>query len=196
MAIQKLKLTEDHLRLIRALRFDKISWGEKYNISKLDNIVEDLTEAHEKIGSAIMHYEQNEKVSKHNLKFALEQEIAINIALEQAGKTREYMKDFTEERGHYAWAVDQWNLWGGGYVFEDIARLIGRYDEVIPETINDTTGPRFPEELENYMLGLYNDIYNNLDSIVSLVFQFSTEGGLTPGTYKCINYQKVWERVD
>ena len=90
---------------------------------------------------------------------------------------------------------DMNSLWGGGYLFEDLALILGFYDEHIPGTENDFEGKRYSKEREDYMLELYDFIKDNLNYIISLVLQFSRKGGLQPGTYKCIDYQLDWERV-
>lgn len=175
MGLKKITLTEDHLKLIRALKFESFTFGEKYNLSKIDNALEDIK----------YRYEKAEDSEAEDLSHII---LSLN-------KARRTLSIFNENRSHFAWGVDQWSPWGGNYVLQDIALLIGKYDEVIPETVEDTTGPRFPEELEAYMLKLYHDIADNLELIVGLVFQFSTNGGLTVGTYKCIDYEGIWEKM-
>lgn len=91
---------------------------------------------------------------------------------------------------------DKNSLWGGSFLFEDIALILGFYDEHIKGTEGDYTGRRYSEEREKHMLELYDFIKDNLLYIESLVHQFSVKGGLTPGTYKCIDYQLDWEKVE
>mgnify|MGYP007069879321 CR=1 FL=1 len=87
------------------------------------------------------------------------------------------------------------SLWGGAYLFEDVALILGFYDEQLEGTENDFEGRRYSPEREKHMLELYDFIKNNLLYIESLVHQFSIKGGLTPGTYKCIDYQLNWEKI-
>lgn len=88
------------------------------------------------------------------------------------------------------------SLWGGSYLFEDMALILGFYDEQIQGTEEDYTGRRYSEDKEKYMLSLYDWFKANLLYIESLVHQFSFKGGLTPGVYKCIDYQLNWEKVE
>ena len=88
------------------------------------------------------------------------------------------------------------SLWGGSYLFEDMALILGFYDEQIQGTEEDYTGRRYSEDKEKYMLSLYDWFKANLLYIESLVHQFSFKGGLTPGEYKCIDYQLNWEKVE
>jgi hypothetical protein len=131
MAIKKLKLTEDHLRLIQYIKFQKFDFNEK----------------------------KRSKIS------------------------------------HYGWGIDQYNLFGGNYVLEDIAIAIGKYDQMFEDTKEDATGPRFPQELEDYMMDLYEYIWTNLEFIESLIHQYVVKGGLTPGTYKCFDNELYWEKL-
>lgn len=124
MAIKKITFTEDHLRLISNIKFEK---------------------------------------------FTIEQ----NSTAERLG-----------------WGIDQWNLFGGSYVLEDVSIIIGKYDQAYDR--DSATGPRFDKELEDYMWGLYEYIYENLTFIMDLVLKFSNKGGLKVGTYKCIDYELDW----
>lgn len=130
MAIKKLKLTEDHIKLIRAL---------------------------------------------NPVKFEFED---------------------TDDRSHFGIGYDSYSLWGGSFLFEDLALILGFFEESIEGTENDYTGRRYSPEREEYMKELYAFFEENLFYIESLLHQFCDKGGLTPGTYKCIDYQLNWEKID
>lgn len=93
------------------------------------------------------------------------------------------------------WGIDFFSLYGGSYLLEDIAYIIGKYDQVIQGTQEDAMGPRFPKELEDYMFEIHEYIVENIEYIESLVHQFCAKGGLTEGTYKCKDYQKIWTKI-
>ena len=101
-----------------------------------------------------------------------------------------------DDRSHFGIGYDSYSLWGGSFLFEDIALILGFFDESLPGTEDDYTGRRYSKEREDYMLELYSFFEENLLYIESLVHQFSTKGGLTAGTYKCIDYQLDWEKID
>lgn len=128
--IKKLTLTEDHLKLISAIKIEKFSFGPD---------------------------------STH---------------------------------GELGWGINQYNLFGGTYVLEDVAIILGKYDQVIAGTEEDAEGPDFPDEVKNYMWELYQYIWENMVYIFSLVFYFATRGGLTPGTYKCKDTLKEWTKIN
>lgn len=85
------------------------------------------------------------------------------------------------------------SFWGGSYLFEDLAIILGFYDEHIKGTEGDFEGRRYPPEKEKYMLELYDWFKENIYYILSLTVQFVNKGGLKEGTYKCIDYQLDWE---
>ena len=92
----------------------------------------------------------------------------------------------------FGWGCDQWNLFGGTYVLEDVAMILGYFDQAIENSETLVTGRRFPEELEEKMYKLYEDIYENLEDIFTLILIFLNKGGLTPGVYECLG--TVWTK--
>lgn len=103
-----------------------------------------------------------------------------------------YYQDFDDSKC----GIDKYNLYGGNFLLEDVANCIGKIDQALPGTLDDYDGPKFPKELTDYMLDLHATISDNLEYIESLVHQFVVQGGLTPGTYTCIDYEKIWKKVE
>ena len=99
-----------------------------------------------------------------------------------------------DKRKQITCSIDINSLFGGDYVLEDIAFILGKQDSVIVGTEEDPMGPSYPEELEEYMLGLYHTILNNLQNIEEIVHQFSFKGGVQPGVYQCKSWQHYWEK--
>ena len=108
--------------------------------------------------------------------------------------TSQEMEDETKET--VTWGLDFSNLYAGvGTTFENIAYIIGRYDEHIPDTEENALGAEFPKELEEYMRELHCNIVEHIGYIEEIVHQFCGRGGITPGTYKCKSNERIWERV-
>ena len=84
----------------------------------------------------------------------------------------------------------------GSHLLEDMAMILGKMDSVIPNTINDGDGRAFNDETEEYMMGLYTYICDNLLYIESLIHFMVTQGGLTPGTYTCKDNELIWSKID
>lgn len=193
MAIKKIIITEDIIKLIRALNFQSFSFGEKYKMSKIADVEEDLEYCVKKCDELV------EKCKKENnyatLKLIEDCTYNTSLAYEQSKHLHESARNLLDLNSRYAWGIDQWSPWGG-QVITDMALILGKMDEVYPETLYDVDGPKFPQETMDYINQLYNTIIDNLPDIINLVFQFIDKGGLTPGTYKCINYQGVWEKIE
>lgn len=101
-----------------------------------------------------------------------------------------FSKDSENKR--YGWGIDEYGMYGGTYVLEDISILIGRYNEHIPGTEENPLGVEFPEELTNYMWEIHDYIVENLEYIENLIHTYINKGGLTPGTYKCKSNELDW----
>lgn len=94
-----------------------------------------------------------------------------------------------EPQSRFAWGCDQWSLFGGTYLLEDIAMILGYFDQAIENSETLATGRRFPDELEEEMYSLYEFICNNMEDIFTLVLTFIGNGGLKPGKYVFDDYQ-------
>lgn len=92
----------------------------------------------------------------------------------------------------FGWGCDQWSLFGGTYVFEDIAMILGYFDQAIENSENLATGRRFPKELEDKMYALYEYIYLNFEDIFNIILTFVGNGGVTPGTYEYVD--SLWQK--
>ena len=90
--------------------------------------------------------------------------------------------------------IDFASLYGGSFIFEDISFILGRYDEHLPGTENDSLGPRFSPEFEEYMWTIHSYVVEHIQDIEELVHQFCNKGGLTPGTYVAKSNVRFWEK--
>lgn len=87
--------------------------------------------------------------------------------------------------------VNTQDLFHSGYVKEQIAAAIGRYDERDEDTANEIGGYVFPEATEDYIWDIYEYIRDNMFWIHSIIFAFMKDG-VKPGVYTCIDRVKVW----
>ena len=118
-----------------------------------------------------------------------------HIKLLQAIKFETFVFDGDSRNGRIGWGIDQYGPWGGNYPIEEIALILGHFQKAIPGTENDVDGRKFPEELDNYFIDLYNDITENMEYMFSLLIYYTDKGGLTPGTYKCNPRIKEWSKI-
>ena len=80
----------------------------------------------------------------------------------------------------------------GSHLLEDMAMILGKMDKAIPNTEHNPNGRAFDDETEKYMLDIHQYMVENLTHIETLIHQFVTKGGLTPGTYECIDREFIW----
>ena len=104
----------------------------------------------------------------------------------------EEMPDLRGERYPLTWGINFFSLYGGSFVFEDVAYILGRYDEHIPGTEEDAMGPRFDKEFEDYMWEIHSYVVENIRYIEDLVHYYCNKGGLKVGTYKCHSNSMDW----
>lgn len=119
-----------------------------------------------------------------------------HIKLISAIKVEQFSFGPDSRHGELGWGFNQYNLFGGTYVLEDVSIILGLYDKHIPGTEEDPLGMDFPEEVKNYMWECYSYIWENMVYIMSLIFYYTSRGGLTPGTYKCKDTLREWTKID
>ncbi len=84
----------------------------------------------------------------------------------------------------------------GSHLVEDLAMALGYGDKFISGTEEDADGKAFPDDIEAHLLEVHQYIVDNLYYIETLIHQFVTKGGITPGTYKARDNDLIWERVN
>lgn len=118
-----------------------------------------------------------------------------DLKLSENESLKEYNKTILEElhgfepQSRFGWGCDQWSLFGGTYLLEDIAMILGYFNQAIENSETLATGRRFPQELEDEMYSLYDFICDNMEDIFTLVLTFIGNGGLKPGAYVFDDYQ-------
>lgn len=167
--LKKLTLTEDHIKLIKCIKFEGFDFGDRFDRFEIHSAIKEITETPE------LYNKYSELLGD----------------LESIDRKLSQLAASTERHG---WGVDQWNLFGGTYVLEDVARIIGRYDEYIKGTKENPEGANFSDELSDYMWGLYSYVWDNMEYIFDLLLYMSDLGGITAGTY-CRDKDGVWTRL-
>ena len=83
----------------------------------------------------------------------------------------------------------------GSHLLEDISIVLGLQDKSIKGTENDAEGRAFDDETEKYMLDVYNYLKDNIYYIETLIHQYVIDGGITEGTYRCLDNELIWEKI-
>ena len=118
------------------------------------------------------------------------------IKLLQAIKFESFVFDADSRNGRIGWGIDQYAPWGGNFPIEDIALILGHWEDTVPGTENDYDGRKFPVELHNHLVDLYEDITENFELYFKLLIYLSDKGGLVPGEYKCNKRLNEWTKVE
>lgn len=84
----------------------------------------------------------------------------------------------------------------GCHLLEDMAMILGLEGRAIKNTQNDAEGRAFDEETEKYMLSIFDYINDNFYYIETLIHQFIIKGGLTEGSYKALDNELIWEKIN
>ena len=158
MATKKITLTNEHIKLIQNLDFHAFTFGEELPILPIIDALDEIKN---------MPAEESKKYSR------------LESALFDV-KNR--LNEHNDIAGQHGWGINQWNMFGGTYVMEDVALLTGHYGEEISSS--GAQGKIYPKELEDHMWELYMYIYDNMEYIMKLVLWSISNGGLKPGTYK------------
>lgn len=87
--------------------------------------------------------------------------------------------------------LDTYDLYGGTYLFEDMAFILGKFDQAIPDTEANPMGRQFPTELITYFKELDEFIIENLSDLENILHQF-VRTGIKPGVYESIDYEQIW----
>jgi hypothetical protein len=78
-----------------------------------------------------------------------------HIKLLQAIKFETFVFDGDSRNGRIGWGIDQYGPWGGNFPIEDIALILGKFNECIPGTENDYNGRKFPDNLHEHFLNRF-----------------------------------------
>jgi hypothetical protein len=116
--------------------------------------------------------------------------IKINLTEEHI----KLIKNFKVERiNDIHVGFDTINPYGGSYLLEELAMILGYWDKAIEGSETDLIhGRRFGLENEQAMLDIHKYVVDNFMFITSILIQFA-DSGLKPGTYSSLDYYINWE---
>ena len=194
----KLELTEEHIALLKNIRFGElfISHSEK----DLSNNVNAIRKSLIKMGEAIAeHDDPNWRVRVNEERDYM----PFRVDTSDIEENLDRIEEASELSKHYAlvddkryFAADTYDLFGGNTI-ELVARMIGCYDKVIEGTEEDFDGPKFPPEVVDHIAELLGYIITNFTMIEELIHQRCFDGGVKPNTtYVAYDYEHLWFTED
>lgn len=195
MARIKLTLTEEHIALLKNIRFGEliIQHPEKDLDVYVDMIRKNLVKINEEL--ADLHdpeWREKLKTERDYMPDGIINFDYVNEKLDRIMEASEISKRYAEadEKGYFG--VDTYDLFGGN-TLELIARFIGCYDKVIKGTEEDFDGPKFPKEVVEHMAELFDFIIDNFTDIEELIHQRCFKGGVEPNvTYIAYDNEHIW----
>ena len=87
---------------------------------------------------------------------------------------------------------DSINPYGGDYLMEDLAMMLGYWDKAVEGTEKDYNGRKFGLDNEQEMIEVHNYLMERMTFILSILIQFATEV-IKPGIYTSLDYNIFWE---
>lgn len=102
------------------------------------------------------------------------------------------VEQFSDSR----YGFDNYCLFGGTFLYEQMALILGVADQVIPGTEESVYGPQYPDELMERFNDLDAFIVTNLPYIIDILTQFCTEGIQTGVEYWCNDMERIWHKKE
>lgn len=169
MAKRKITFNEDHIALIRAMLFEKLE--NNYDvISESENL------------EIVKSFGKNYTVGIYP-----DKEAPMPIT----GKVKILPAN---NYGDNHFGVDTYQLYGGTYLYEQMALILGKTDHVIPESLEDPTGPVYDDETMAYFYELDTFIREHVVDIFEILLQYCYEG-IKPGVvYWCYDNEHIWKK--
>lgn len=96
-----------------------------------------------------------------------------------------------EKIDDYHSGIDTVNPYGGTYLMEDLAQILGYWDKALPGTESDYDGRKFGIENEIDMLKTHMYLMDNAEYILSIILQFALTG-VKIGTYTSSDTYIKW----
>lgn len=87
--------------------------------------------------------------------------------------------------------IDTIEPYGGAFLMEDLALILGFWDSSIEGTEKDYDGKKFGLENEQYMIDIHMYLMDNIQYILSILLQFSSEG-IKAGIYSASGRYLKW----
>lgn len=178
MAKLTLTFTDEHLKLIRCLRFKQIEINhERSNLSRNTERVRNLLK---ELSLEVC------KKNVYNLGELARQLDAIDAIAKRS-------KLLAEEDNDKYYGIDTYDLFGADFWYQQMAYIIGCADQVIKGTEEDVDGPKYPQEVIEHLRELDEFLIANLLHIEDIVHQFSDRGGIKAGVkYVSYDHEGIW----
>ena len=173
MAKVTITFTDEHVKLIRCLRFKQLEIRhEKSELGKYTNYIRQKLEK--------LDNDDNVSIIRD-----------INSKLESIDRESAISKSYAVEDNDKYYGIDTYDLFNSDY--DQMAHIVGCSDKVISGTEEDTDGPKYPQEVIEHLRELDDFLVTNILAIEDILHQFCDRGGIKVGvTYVSYDYEGIW----
>ena len=175
MAKVTITFTDEHVKLIRCLRFKQLEIRhEKSELGKYTNYIRQKLEK--------LDNDDNVSIIRD-----------INSKLESIDRASAISKSYAVEDNDKYYGIDTYDLFNSDYWYDQMAYIVGCSDKVISGTEEDTDGPKYPQEVIEHLRELDDFLVTNILAIEDILHQFCDRGGIKIGvTYVSYDYEGIW----
>lgn len=173
MAKISLTFTEDHIKLIKCLRFRKLE------IKRETKSLELYT-----------RYIQN-CLDLNGVDKSVREE--VNDLLEKIDAASRKDKAYAKEEEDKYYGFDSYDFFNSDNEAVSLAYILGCEDSIIEGTEEDYDGPKFKPEVVERFGELMDFIYTNIVHIEDILHQRCDKGGIKPNvTYVSLDHEGIW----
>lgn len=188
MARITLEFTEEQIKVIRCLRFNKLSI--KHERKELVNTIKE-------IGALVDSLDPDPDEERDTL--TSEQESTHSICeMIRSGLNEIYTsairsKEIAADDSDKYYGLDLFDLFNGITPFELVAYALGMQDKAIVGTEEDPDGVKYPDDVMKKFREILDPIYHDIVDIEDLIHQRCDKGGIQAGVkYIALDRERIW----
>ena len=176
MAKITITFTDEHIKLIRCLRFRQLEIRhEKSELNKYTNYI---------------RQKLNNFSNDKNMLAVIRD---VESKLDSIDRASAISKSYAIEDNDKYYGIDTYDLFKCDFWYDQMAHIVGISDQVINGTDEDTDGPKYPQEVIEHLRELDDFIVTNILNIEDILHQFCDRGGIKAGiTYISYDYEGIW----
>lgn len=186
MARITLEFTEEQLKVIRCLRFNKLEIRHERQ-----EIIGKIKE----VGALVDGVDPGEEEAQNDAGKEAVHELCnmIHSGLDDIYKSAARSRELALEDSDKYCGFDMYDLFNGIHPYKVVAFILGEQDKVIEGSEEMFGRPRFPEELEQKFDEILGYIYERIIDIEDLIHQRCNLGGIEAGVkYIALDHERIW----
>lgn len=188
MARITLQFTDEQIKVIRCLRFNKL---------KIKHERKDIINTIKEIGALVDSLDPDPYGTDETLSAELEGTHSI-CEMIRSGLNEIYgsavrSMDIAMDDSDKYYGFDMFDLFNGISPFELVAYALGMQDKAISGTEEDPDGVKYQDEAMKQFREILDPIYHNIVDIEDLIHQRCDKGGIQAGVkYIALDRERIW----